>query len=137
MARKRAKALNAAEAKAAVLRRLAQGWRVADAMTSVERTVETYRDWRRNDQEFAAATKRARGEAEDPQTAPPELPDFPRFAERYLNQPLPLHQLRAWDVICGNAPRDLEPSMSYAAGEEPGRFMIMNFPPNHGKSTTW
>lgn len=131
------KALNVVQAKEAVLRRLAQGWRVQDAMTSVERTVETYRDWRRHDPDFAAATKRARGEAEDPQTAPVPLPPFPKFAAEYLSQPLPLHQLRAWDVLQGQEPRELEPSMAYQAGEEPGRFMIMNFPPNHGKSTTW
>ena len=137
MVRRRVKALNAAQAKDAVLRRLEQGWKVADAMFAVERSVETYRDWRRNDPDFAAATKRARGEQQDPQTAPVPLPDFPQFAEQYLHQTLPEHQLRAWDVICGRAPRTVEPSMTYQAGEEPGRFMIMNFPPNHGKSQTW
>lgn len=137
MARQRVKALRAPEAKAAVLRRIEQGWRVKDAMQSVDRSPETYRDWRKHDPDFAAATKRARGVLEDPQTAPPPLPDFPKFAAEYLKMPLPLHQLRAWDVLCGNEPRELLSCMHYQPGEEAGRFMIMNFPPNHGKSSTW
>lgn len=136
MGRQRVKALKAADAKDVVLRKLAAGWRVVDAMAAVDRAPETYRDWRKNDPDFAAAARRVRGEV-DPQTAPVPIPEFPKFAREYLHQELPLHQLRAWDVICGNQPRELEPCMSYQAGEEPGRFMIMNFPPNHGKSTTW
>lgn len=137
MGRQRAKALPVKDAKAAVLDKLGQGWKVREAMQVVDRSEETYRDWRRTDPNFAAATKRARGASQDPQTARPPLPDFPEFAAEYLKMPLPLHQYRAWDVICGNAPRELEDSMLYQSGEEPGRFMIMNFPPNHGKSTTW
>lgn len=124
------------EAKKHVLQRLADGYKVGDAMATVDRSYETYRDWRRNDPVFAAASRRARGKDNDSGPAV-GVPDFPDFAEQYLNQALPLHQLRAWDVIQGREPREFEPVMQYQKGEEPGRFMIINFPPNHAKSTTW
>lgn len=130
------KGVTAREAKAIVLSKIADGWSVRDACSAVNRSVETYRDWRRNDPDFAAATKRMRGVASGALAAVP-VPDFPKFADEYLNQPLPLHQLRAWDVVEGRSPREFESCMTYQAGEEPGRFMILNFPPNHGKSTTW
>lgn len=135
MARARVKSVPIKEAKQIVLQKLSEGWKVNDAMAAVDRSYETYRDWRKNDGEFAAQCRRARGAVND--SAPLPIPDFPDFADKYLKQALPLHQLRAWDVITGQEPRDIESSMAYQAGEEPGRFMIMNFPPNHGKSTTW
>jgi hypothetical protein len=124
------------EAKKIVLQLLADGSKVIDAMAKVDRSYETYRDWRRNDPRFAAQARRARG-AENDTGQGVAVPDFPDFASQYLNQTLPLHQLRAWDVIQGEDPRDFESTMQYQKGEEPGRFMIMNFPPNHAKSTTW
>jgi hypothetical protein len=130
------KQVGIAEAKKAVLQRLADGAKVGEAMASVDRAYETYRDWRKNDPVFAAAARRARG-ADNDTGIGVEIPDFPDFAAQYLKQELPLHQLRAWDVISGREPREVTPVMQYQKGEEPGRFMIMNFPPNHGKSTTW
>lgn len=78
------------------------------------------------------------------------MPDFPEFAEKYLFQPLPLHQLRAWDVLNGSEPRDFwapestaeepiqrYPLMQYQEGSEGTDQVILNFPPNHGKSATW
>lgn len=139
MSKARGKAVTAADAKAMVLAKLADQWSVRDAMAAVDRSPETYRDWRRSDPEFAAATKRARSRAgTDPQEAPAPVPDFPAFSAQYLRTVLPEHQLRAWDVVSGGEPRSFEPaSMQYQPGEEPGRFLILNFPPNHGKSTTW
>lgn len=125
-----------AEAKKHVLQMLADGHKVTEAMARVDRAYETYRDWRRNDPAFAAAARRARGKEFDNGNGV-VVPDFPEFARDYLKQELPLHQLRAWDVIEGREPREFESCMQYQQGEEPGRFMIMNFPPNHAKSTTW
>jgi hypothetical protein len=136
MARQRVKAVRTADAKALVLEKLAAGWKVADAMAAVDRSPETYRDWRKNDPSFSGATKTARA-SRTPDAERPAIPAFTEFAAKYLKQALPLHQLRAWDVIEGKEPRELEETMAYQAGEEAGRFMIMNFPPNHAKSSTW
>src|SRR4051812_26494822 len=129
------KTISLKDAKKAVLASLANGDRVKDAMAAVDRSVETYRDWRKNDAAFAASATRARGVTPVGDAA--DLPPFDVFAEKFLRQALPEHQLRAWDVVQGMHPRNLEPCMNYQPGEEPGRFLIMNFAPNHGKSTTW
>jgi hypothetical protein len=129
------KTISLKDAKKLVLSALADGRKVKDAMADVDRSYETYRDWKKNDPEFSAQAKRARGVVPAGDAA--DLPPFDVFAGKYLRQALPEHQLRAYDVVMGMHPRNLEPCMRYDAGEEPGRFMIINFPPNHGKSTTW
>lgn len=129
------KTISLKDAKKQVLAALADGQKVKDAMAAVDRSYETYRDWKKNDREFAAQAKRARGLIPEGEAA--DLPPFDVFAAKYLRQTLPEHQLRAYDVVMGMHPRNLEPCMRYDPGEEPGRFMIINFPPNHGKSTTW
>lgn len=132
---RRVKNIPVADAKNMVVVKLSEGWKVADAMASVDRSPETYRDWRKTDPDFAARCRKVRGAVND--TGPMPVPAFPEFAATYLHQALPEHQLRTWDVVEGREPRTLEASMTFQGGEEPGRFMIVNFPPNHGKSTTW
>lgn len=125
-------------AKSIVLDKLAAGAKRRDAMKAVDRSLETYKDWYRDDPAWRARVESirlaaARGAGAQFVT----VPEFPVFAERYLRQPLPLHQLRAWDVLEGVDPREFHPSMQFQRGEAPGKFTILNFPPDHGKSTTW
>lgn len=131
------KRISAAAAKEIVLDKIAAGSKVIPAMQSVDRTYETYRDWRKNDPDFKAKTARLREALDLGQKATSEVPDFPEFCARYLKKPLPEHHLRAWDVMCGREPRDFHDQMTYTPGAEPGRFMILNFPPDHAKSTVW
>ena len=135
------------EAQELVLQRRAAGMGVAEAMKSVGRSYETWKDWRKKP-EFkkradAISEKLKRGEK-----VASEVPDFPEFAEKYLFQPLPLHQLRAWDVLEGREPRDFWlvedgqkvqrfPLMKYQVGAEGTDQVILNFPPDHAKSMTW
>lgn len=130
------KQIPVARAKEIVLGKLSEGLGRREAMAAVGRSVETYRDWFKNDSVFKARVAQIRVSAARGDSTVP-LPPFPEFADRYLRQPLPLHQQRAWDVLEGNEPRDLHLSMQYQRGEVPGRFTILNFPPDHGKSTTW
>lgn len=106
-------------------------------MQSVGRARETYRDWRKTDAVFKAAADRVREDLKAGITTTSDVPDFPEFCERYLRLPLPRHHLRIWDVIRGLAPRDLRDSMRYQPGHDPGRYMIINVPPDHAKSTVW
>lgn len=133
-----------AEAMELVLQRRAAGMGVAEAMKSVGRSYETWKDWRKKPdfkkRADAIAERVKRGDK-----VASEVPDFPEFAAKYLFQPLPLHQLRAHDVLCGQPPRDFRaedgsqryPLMTYQEGSEGTDQVILNFPPNHGKSTTW
>lgn len=133
-----------AEAMELVLQRRAAGMGVAEAMKTVGRSYETWKDWRKKPAFKARADaigeKLKRGDK-----IASEVPDFPDFASKYLFQPLPLHQLRAFDVLEGQEPRDFwdedgeqrYPLMRFQEGSEGTDQVILNFPPNHGKSTTW
>lgn len=131
------KQIDITAAKALVLDQLSAGARVRDAMRKVNRSEETYRSWRKDDPEFRDAVDKIREAHESGQRATSAVPDFPEFCEKYLEMPLPHHHMRAWDVVSGREPRDLHPSMQYQPGKSPGRYMMMNFPPEHAKSTVW
>lgn len=134
-----AKAIPVALAKVKVLDYIRQGWKVQKSMAAVERTVETYRDWMKSDPRFneqvtllrqVAVAARKRGVE-----GATVVPDFPEFSETYLGTPLPELHLRMWDAMCGGEPRSLHPSMRFQKGRP--NFVLANFPPEFGKSTTW
>lgn len=125
-----------AEAQRIVLERISQGFGVRDAMSVVGRSEETYRDWKKTDPAFKAELDKIRaGLAEVESTGRQIVPDFPEFCRDYLREPLFPHQLRAWDVLNGRAPRDTHSSITYEPGDI-GR-VLMNFPPNHAKTTSF
>lgn len=125
-----------AEAQAKVIDLIQQGYQVKDAVQAVGRTEETYRDWRKKDPEFKASIDSIRSaRTEEKQFGRPEVPDFDVFCRDWLGQPLFPHQLRMWDVIEGRPPRDMHDSMDYKAGYK--NRVLINVPPEHGKSTTF
>jgi hypothetical protein len=132
-----AKSILIDDAKSIVLDQLAGGAKVRDAMRKVNRSEETYRSWRKEDPNFKSAVDAIREAHESGQRAKSALPDFPEFCAKYLDRPLPEHHVRAWDVVQGKDPTDLHYSMQYQPGKSPGRYMMMNFPPEHAKSTVW
>lgn len=141
--------IDPAQAKEIVLQKRAAGVPVKDAMQSVGRSYETWRDWRKTDLDFKARSDRIRDRLGRGETEKSPVPDFPEFAEKFLFQPLHEHQLRAWDVLSGREPSDFWmldddgdrvqrwPLMQYQPGSEGTDQVILNFPPNHGKSATW
>jgi hypothetical protein len=132
------KAVATGEAKDRVLELLAKGHSVEMAMGAVDRSASAYRNWRETDPVFAQrvlqvrevnkAAQKRRGEEL-------EVPDFPEFSELYLHQRLPTHHMRVWDLLNERTPRDLHPKMRFQAGRP--NYVILNFPPEHAKSTTW
>jgi len=130
------KNISVKDAKARVLELIAQGFKVEEAMSAVNRKTATYLDWRKNDKEFASSVDGIRqAKAQVEKTGRPAVPDFPEFCAEWLKQPLFPHQLRMYDVIEGREPRDMHDSMTYRAGD-PQRVLI-NVPPEHAKSTTF
>lgn len=123
------------EAKRIVLDAIAAGADRTTAMQKVGRTVETYRSWMKDDSAFKAEVERLRNARSTAGVDRPEVPDFPEFCRDYLNEPLFPHQMRAYRVLCGEHPGDVHASMQYEAGE-PSR-LILNFPPNHAKTTSF
>lgn len=126
-----------AKAKQVVLAKVAAGVKVETAMASVGRALETWRDWRKNDPKFKAKADQIRVDLKRGIRARSQVPDFPEFCEQFLGFPVPEAHLRIYDVMEGRDPRDLRDSMMYQPGAWPGRYMIINIPPDHAKSTTW
>lgn len=125
--------LGVAPAKKLVLQRLAMGETITPAMRHVGRTRGAYQRWRVDDPVFAAEVDailagRARHSRDF------ECPDFPEFCAEFLRQPLWEHQLRWWDVLQGDEPRNLHDSMRWARGN-PQR-LLFNVPPGFAKSMT-
>lgn len=130
------KAIPVGEAKELVIQSLMGGAKVAQAMAQVQRTVETYRDWRKTDPVFKQRVdelRESRTEARNEEFA--DIPDFETFCREYLKQPLYLHQLRMLDTVEGRKPRDLHESMTYEPGYR--HRVLINIPPEHAKTTTF
>jgi hypothetical protein len=130
---------------AKVIEGISKGLSVADACKRAGRSTETYFTWRRDFPEFRSACDAARTSAETHRQADGELrydpdiiPDFPEFCE-LVNEPIPRHQMRIWEVMNGSQPPDVTEAMKLIwSGEESGnRRIIVNVPPDHGKSATW
>lgn len=118
--------------------RIAAGAKVRDAMASVGRAEETYKDWRKTDPVFRDRLEKIRLSLDAGVRVDTPVPDFPEFSERYLNTRLPEHHLRVWDFVSGRGPRSAHPSMQVQwASDDPTGRMIVNIPPDHAKSTTW
>lgn len=130
------KEISVKDAKSRVLDLIAEGATIDEAMAAVSRKKATYLDWRKHDEDFRAKIDGIReANAEVKNQGRPEVPDFPEFCRDWLKEPLYPHQMRAWQVIQGQAPESLHPSMGYHPGN-PDRI-LMNFPPDHAKSTTF
>lgn len=128
------------EAKTKVLALLQDGFSVRDAMVSVGRKESTYIEWRRTDPVFKAKVddmralaKAARDRGLD--VGPEAVPDFPEFSETYLGHKVPELHMRTYDMMRGLEPRNLHPNMTYHRGRS--NMLLINYPPDHGKSTTW
>jgi hypothetical protein len=130
------KSLGVQEAKAKVIELIEQGFKVEEACSVVNRSAETYRDWRKTDPQFKAAIDAIRAVKSDERiNGKREVPDFETFCRDWLKQPLYPHQLRMLDVIEGREPRDLLDMMGYEAGY--ADRVLINVPPEHAKSTTF
>lgn len=130
------KSISVAEAKSKVIEMIVKGFKLEEAMAVVERSVETYYDWRKKDEQFREkvdSIRAARGKSPSNTRLP--VPDFPEFCRDWLKQPLFPHQLNMWDAIEGREPRDLHESMNYEAGY--ANRVLINVPPEHAKSTTF
>lgn len=124
---------SAARVKKDFLRFLQSGDTVKEALRKVDRTVDSYEYWRRSDAEFKRFADQIIGKRRN-KAVKREVPDFPEFCEKYLGWRLFRHQLQWYDVLEGREPRDVHPSQTLELGRS--THLIVNTPPNHGKSTT-
>lgn len=121
------------------LQKLELGMSVKQAMAEAGRSYQTYASWRSDFPQFAKdATAAIARSKMGPSaiTVQGSVPDFPEFCREFLNKPLPRHQERLWEILNGETPKDLHPSMTLRWGNSPNR-VIANFPPDHAKTTAW
>ena len=115
---------------------LMEGMSVQKAMDSVGRSVKTYEYYRKTDPTFATQIDKVRSMTQrgELQTGTVELPPFPEFSEKYLGVNVFTHQKHWIDLLEGQAPSDVHPSIIYEPGDPD--LIIINTPPEHAKSTT-
>lgn len=118
-----------------ILEQISAGHTVAKACEVAGRSVQSYEKYRREDREFAAAVDRLRQDFKDAYANrdDSDFPTFEEFSEKYLGATVFPHMLNVIDMLEGDEPRWKHPSMIYEKSEPD--LMIVNMPPEHGKST--
>lgn len=121
------------ELKQKVLGHLADGLTVREAMAKVDRAEETYKWWRKQDQDFCVAVDRLRAKKLGKDVSVP-IGEFAEFRDKYLGMKTFPHQHQWIDVIENRVPTDLDPAVVYSQGR--GTRIVINTPPFHAKSAT-
>lgn len=132
------KALSTADAKSQVVDLIAGGSSIVAAMAAVGRTAKTYANWRYNDDSFAARVDEARRGLAEAKRRGLDVGDnrmsFADWRRTYLGVETFPHQQNWVDLLEGNEPSWMHPSMTYTPGDR--GMLLINTPPNHAKSMT-
>ena len=123
------------EAQQRVLNQLSQGSTIKAAMESVNRNEVTFRQWTMNDPDFKDRADKARLEGKGVKADLKNLKEisFEEFSEQFLDTKIFPHQKTWIDLLEGQEPSWVHPSMIF----EPGAHnrVLINVPPEHAKST--
>jgi len=124
------------QAKKAFLELFKDGMTISNAMKAVDRSISTYERWRRDDEEFVSAVERVRNLRNGVAGPKPvrEVLSFPEFSEKYLDAKVFPHMQNVVDLIEGNDPSWVHPSMVFEKGERD--LVMVNMPPEHAKTTS-
>lgn len=128
--------VSADKAKEILLGLLADGFTVADACQVVKKSEESFYYYTRSDSEFKKAVElvRARRDVSFGESSAERRVGFTEFRERYLKSKTFPHQQNMIDLLEGNDPSWLHPSMTFE--RRAPELMVVNMPPNHAKSMT-
>jgi len=127
----RTKSTPVAELKVQVLKHIADGVTVREALTRVGRAVSAYERWRREDPEFAARVDAARGMRK---AVDRPVLTFAEFSEQFLGTRVFPHMQNVVDLMEGRPPAWQPDGVVFEPGERD--LAIVNMPPEHGKSMT-
>lgn len=113
------------------------GYTVEEACRSVGKSMQTYDYYRRTDKEFkdkvdlirTATNKSLSTDSVEKQIS------FAEFRQKYLGSRTFPHQQNIVDLLDGDQPQFLHPSMLWEQGENPD-YVLVNMPPEHAKSMT-
>lgn len=128
-------------AKQKVLEQISLGKTVQAALDMVGRkSYKTYELWRKEDPDWrdrvdiARATVKTSGGDREERRQTARAMGFEAFREKYLGVETAPHQQQWIDVIEGREPRNLHESQTWQPSNP--RRVVVNCPPNHGKSVT-
>ena len=129
------KAVNADKAR--VIELVTNGATTHQAMVAIGKKPDTVRVWLSRDSEFATALAEAKERGESISLASigkdkSEL-SFAEFSKVFLGQTVFPHHQDWIDLLEGNEPSWLHPSMIYEPGQK--HRLLINVPPEHAKST--
>jgi len=124
-------------AKRVILQCLAEGMTVEQACGVAGKSPKTWEYYRRSDPHFKSLADRTRLGAVSKKFTEADAQDldFVSFRKRFLHSETFPHQKNLVDVIEGQDPGWLHPSMRFERGTANNRILI-NIPPNHAKSMT-
>jgi len=122
------------EVRAQFLDLLRQGYLIKNALEVVGRSQSWYEAQRRDDKEWAALVDTVRAAVSDPSLRELQVPDFEQFSHQYLHLAVHPHTKNIVDVLQGREPSWLHPAMTYEKGAAGNKRILVNVPPNHGKT---
>ena len=113
---------------------LRQGMTIPEALTVVGRSRSTYETWRRDDRVWAEKINVIRTHASDVSLREVQVEGFAEFSKTYLKTRVFPHMMNVVDLIEGRDPSWLHPSFQFEPGSSGPARVLVNVPPNHGKS---
>jgi hypothetical protein len=120
-----------------VLDLVSEGMPLATAMAKVGKKADTARIWILRDPDFARRLEQAKEDSKSNSLKALGIPkdeiSFAQFSELYLGSKVFAHHQDWIDLIEGQEPSWLHPSMVYDPGD--ATRMLVNVPPEHAKST--
>lgn len=124
-------------AKKVILECIAEGMTVEEACGVAGKSIKTYEYYRRSDTKFKSLSDRTRLGSINKNFQEADISDidFITWRKRFLKTETFAHQKNLIDVIEGNDPSWLHPSMRFERGTANNRILL-NIPPNHAKSIT-
>lgn len=127
----KADGLSVKEIQQEFLKHLGGGLSIDEALNVVSRARTTYELWRRNDREFAMLVDKTRMGKKWVNRDNVKMP-FPAFSEKYLGVQVFPHIQNVVDLVDGNEPSWLHPSMQFERGERD--LLLVNMAPESSKT---
>ena len=134
------KKFDTAQAKAALIDYLGNGYNIGAACDKIGYARKTYESWRKKDEDFRAkvdsvmSTRKVDTGTRDEKRAAARKMGFAAWSMKYLDLPVFPHQQQWIDVLEGRDPSDLHPAQTWEK-RMPTRLVVNTFP-NAGKTTT-
>jgi len=111
-----------------------QRYLIKNALEVIGRSQSWYEEQRRKNKDWAELIDQIRSQKKDKSLQDLDMPSFSAFSAEYLGNEVYPHMQNVVDILNGDSPGFLHPSMTYEEGSSGSKRVIINVPPNHGKT---